>query len=169
MATDKTPPQNRLIATIALIALCTLVALKFILTSYFDEMIDADRKSKRSKPEELYAVRAEQQKSLESSPMPIDQAMKAMTDPSRSDLITPKQSDDTGPLLGWSKSPKALPKVPAPIAPPPDLTPAITDAGVGDAAVGDGGKPKNAPAAMDGGAAPHHTAPLPAVDGGAGP
>lgn len=161
MATDKTPPRNRLIATIALITLCTLVALKFILTSYFDQMIEADKATKRSKPEELWAVHAEQRKSLQTSPKPIEVAMKEMSNPVRSDVIAPKQSDDTGPLLGWSKSPKALPKPQMAIAPVPTATAPQADGGVlaadaGEAAAADAGTP-----------APH--APTPTQDGGRAP
>jgi len=148
MATDETPPRNRLIATIALITLCTLVALKFILTSYFNEMIDADRKTKLSKPEELYSVRADQGNALKNSPVPIDVAIMKMSGPLRDDAITPKQSEDTGPLLGWSKSPKALPKPIVTAPPPPPVEPAITDAGA------DGAKPKNPKNAPDGGKKP---------------
>src|SRR5438552_18993794 len=102
MASDDTPPKNRLIATMALVSLCTLVALKFILTSYFNEMVEADKLTKISKPEELYAIRAEQQKNLTTSPIPIDQAMKDL-EKGRPDIVEPKQSEDTGPLIGWAK------------------------------------------------------------------
>src|SRR5581483_12410168 len=97
MSADDTPPKNRLIATLAFVSLCTLIALKFILTSYFNEMVEADKQTKITKPEALYAARAEQQKNLTSSPVPIDQAM-ADLEKGRPDLIAPKQSEDTGPL-----------------------------------------------------------------------
>lgn len=160
MATDKTPPRNRLIGTIALITLCSLVAVRFIVTSYFDQMIDADRQGKISKPEELWAVRAEQQKNLESSPKPIGQAMKDL-ESTRADLIAPKQSDDTGPLVGWSRAPKTLPKpavtidnAPAPM-PSSDAGTNATDASAqkGDGGA-DGGKPIHTTATTDGGKAP---------------
>jgi hypothetical protein len=150
MSSDDTPPKNRLIATLAFVSLCTLVALKFILTSYFNEMVEADKATKISKPEELYAARAEGQKNLASSPVPIDQAMSDL-EKGRPDLISPKQSDDTGPLIGWAKLPHALPPKPAPTPTmePPPMAPA--DAG----AAKDGGKPPRAPApAADGGKAP---------------
>jgi hypothetical protein len=156
MASDDTPPKNRLIATLALISLCTLVALKFILTSYFNEMVDADKREKMSKPEELYAIRAEQNKNLTSSPIPIDQAMKNLEN-GRPDLVMPKQSDDTGPLLGWAKNPKALPPKPAPTIEPPPMIPA--DAGAGDAGKNTDGGARRAPP----------TAPHGAIDGGAAP
>jgi hypothetical protein len=149
MAADDTPPKNRLIATLALVSLCTLVVLKFILTSYFNEMVEADKRGKITKPEELYAIRAEQTKNLTTSPIPIDKAMSDL-EKGRPDLVLPHPSDDTGPLIGWAKTPKVLPAKPAPtIEPPPTVA---TDAGAGD-----GGK--NA----DGGA---RHAPLTHADGG---
>lgn len=151
MATDDSPPKNRLIATLALVSLCTLVVLKFILTSYFNEMVEADKREKLTKPEELIAIRAEQNKNLKSSPIPIDQAMQDI-EKGRPDLVVPHQSDDTGPLLGWAKLPKALPPKPAPEPPPVMMAP--TDAGAGDGGKNDnkdGGARRAPPAAADGG------------------
>lgn len=151
MSADDTPPKNRLIATLAFVSLCTLIALKFILTSYFNEMVEADKQTKITRPEALYAARAEQQKNLASSPVPIDQAM-ADLEKGRPDLIAPKQSEDTGPLVGWAKLPHTLPKAAPPPAPPPTVEAPPADAG----AAKDGGKPagKPAPAPADGGKAP---------------
>ena len=154
MAADDTPPKNRLIATLALVSLCTLVALKFILTSYFNKMVEMDKREKITKPEELYAIRAEQNKNLTTSPIPIDKAMSDL-EHGRPDLVLPKQSDDTGPLIGWAKTPKVLPPKPA-TDPLPVMAPA--DAGAGDAGKNADGGARRAPpphAAIDaGGAAP---------------
>lgn len=151
MAADDTPPKNRLIATLALVSLCTLIALKFILTSYFNEMVEMEKRSKITKPEELYAIRAEQQKNLTGSPIPIEKAMREL-DKTRPE---PKPSDDTGPLIGWSKTPRALPPKPfvAPTIEPPLTAPA--DAGAAKPEAGAHHAPRHAPPpAVDGGAAP---------------
>ena len=154
MAADDTPPKNRLIATIALVSLCTLVALKFILTSYFNEMVEMDKRSKITKPEELYAIRAEQQKNLASSPMPIDQAMKDLDKGRQTYKITPTQSEDTGPLIGWAKNPKALAPKPAPTIEPPPSAPADAGAAKPEAGVRHAPPPTAPPPAIDAGNAP---------------
>ena len=64
MAIDQTFTPNRLIVTITVVTVLTLVAIRFVLGSYFTEMIEGEQRSKQSTPEEYVALRAEQQKAL---------------------------------------------------------------------------------------------------------
>jgi len=158
MATDQTPTPNRLIVTITIVTVLSLVAIRFVLGSYFTEMIEGEQRRKQTAPEEYTALRADQEKALSGGAMPIDQAIAQLSSKRDSELIAPKQSEDTTPLTGWAKSPKALPKLPAPAAPPVDTT--AGDGGVGEGGAGEGGASAEAGATTNatGDAGAHHAA-----------
>jgi hypothetical protein len=159
MATDQTPTPNRLIVTITVVTVLTLVAIRFVLGSYFTEMIEGEQRSKQSTPEEYVALRAEQQKALGN----IDQAIAQLAS-KRADLIEPRPSDDVTPLTGWAKSPKALPKLPAPAVP---VIETATDGGAPEGGAVEGGVEGDGGAthAATGDAGAHHVlAPPTGVD-----
>jgi len=153
MAIDNTPPRLRLIVTIAVIVIVTLLGLNFVFESYYAIMTDQARFEKlaptTAKDEQHLAETA----ALAGGKMPIDKAM-AQLKGARSEAIEPKPSDDLGAMTGWSKLPKQAPlPVPAGGAHVMETMPMSVDGGAMSA---DGGAAMNA----DGGAAM-------ATDGGA--
>lgn len=180
MAIDNTPPRLKLIVTIAVITVITLIGIDFVLKSYYAMMTDEAQREKLAPT----TARDEQHKAealaLTSGAMPLDKAIAELGKGDRPALIAPQQSDDLGPMTGWSKLPK-----PAPAAHPHAEAPAPSEADAGAAhaevaAEADAGAASHAPlAAGDAGAAPHapphaagdagahHPAPAPAADAGA--
>ena len=112
MAIDNTPPRLRLIATIAVIVVITLVSLDFVLKSYYAFMTDEAYREKLAP----LTARDEQRKAEETSfagaKMPIDKAMASLNG-ARGEIVEPKQSEDMAPMTGWAKMPKQ-PPLPAP-------------------------------------------------------
>ncbi len=170
MAIDNTPPRLRLIVTIAIMTVITLVAIDFALQSYYGYMSTDAQRLKLAPTTALTEQHKAEQAALKSGVEPLDQAMAQLAKGSRSDLVAPKQSDDLGPMTGWSKLPKPAPTPEAhgAAALPPAGHEAVTagDAGApamtGDAgapaAAADAGAPKPGAAAKDAGApkgAPH--------------
>ena len=160
MATDNTPPRLRLIATIAVIVVITLVSLDVVFRSYYAYMTDEARAEKVAPKTALIAQNKVEAESLAGAKVPIAMAMtQVLADTkTRPDLIEPKPSDDMGALTGWSKLPKAMP---AGMAAPADTgaapAPAAGDAGVTDAGA----------MTAEGGAAPMATdAGMPKADAG---
>jgi hypothetical protein len=143
MAIDNTPPRLRLIITIAVIVVITLVSLEFVFKSYYAYMTDEAKLEKTAPKTALLAQIKAEKEAFGGAKMPVDQAMSQIAKGTRPELIDPKPSDDVAALTGWNKLPKQ-PPVPAPA--PNDVrgaAPAATDAGVlatGDAgAITDGG------------------------------
>lgn len=167
MAIDNTPPRLKLIMTIAVITVITLIGIDFVLKSYYGYMTEDAQRGKLAPT----AARDEQHKAeaaaLAGAAMPLDQAMAQLAKGTRTDLVTPEPSDDVGPLTGWSKMPKPAPAAHGGAAPAPHTT---TTATAGDAgaphATGDAGAP-HAAVAADAGAP--KKAPAPAADAGAKP
>lgn len=175
MAIDNTPPRLKLIITIAVITVITLVGIDFVLRSYYGYMTD-DAQRKKLAPT---AVLDEQHKAEHTAltSANIDQSMAQLAKGTRTDIVKPQQSDDVGPMTGWSKMPKPAPtpETGAHAAAPGGGagghdTHAMGDAGATRAdagaahAMGDAGAPKagdaGAPKAADAGApapkgAPH--------------
>ncbi|MEO7110507.1 MAG: hypothetical protein ABI183_08730, partial [Polyangiaceae bacterium] len=105
MATDQSPPQLRLILTIAAGAVVVLVSLKFVLQSYFTDIMEEAVASKFVDPDELNALHASETAKLNNGPaIPIDQAMSQLASQGRlgSTLIAPQPSEDTAALTGWA-------------------------------------------------------------------
>lgn len=164
MAIDNTPPRLRLIMTIGLIVVMTLFGLNFVFESYYAWMADDAYRSRLAPTTERDEHLTAEKASITAAN--VDKAMLSLQQ-GRTEAISPAQSDDKGPLTGWTKLPKTLDEPPAnhPVvghdggAPASDAGTLATDGGVhGDAGATDGGKPKG-----DGGAAVHHPA---AKDGG---
>jgi hypothetical protein len=152
MAIDNTPPRLKLIATIAVITVITLVALNFVFTSYYAVMSDEAQRSKLAPTTDLDNHKKAEADALAAAK--IDQAMTDLAKGTRAAVITPQPSDDLGPMTGWSKLPKPAPTPERPAAAPPAEPASAGDAGV---AAADGG------VMMTGDAGPH----APAADAGA--
>ncbi|MEZ4261599.1 MAG: hypothetical protein R3B36_21150 [Polyangiaceae bacterium] len=164
MANDNTPPRIRLIVTVTVITVVTLIALKFVFDSYFAYMSDQATHEKLAEPIARRNLAEIEKKHLTGSPLPIEAAMAKLARGARTDAelsdVEPKPSDDNGPLIGWSKLPKPLPTPhPRPAATLGEV--ATDDAGAAMAtADGDAGAP-TAHDAHDAGAAHAHTDPAP--------
>ncbi len=175
MASDQSPTANKTIITVALLSVFILISLKFILTSYYVEMTEANARSLSSTPEQLRALQAAQRKDLAQSSTPIDVAMKNLAVSGRENpppVIAPVQAkfDETGPLVGWNglKRDVANFVVPFDASVPLDAdggeggAPLSADGGAllaadgGVASVGDAGRTA-ATHVVDGGSATHAT------------
>jgi len=187
MATDNTPPRLKLIVTIAVITVITLIGIDFVLKSYYAMMTDAAQREKLAPTQDRDEQHKAEMAALANAALPIEKAMAEIGKGQRPAGIAPQQSEDLGPMTGWSKLPKPAPTPHAPAAAPVPA-PAADDAGApaaGDAGstplAGDAGvhapAPAPAPAAGDAGVrAPAPTAgdagvrapaPAPAADAGA--
>ncbi len=171
MATDNTPPRLKLIVTIGVITLITLVGIKFATESYFAMMSDEAQREKLAPTRDRDEQHKAEQAALTNAAIPIDKAMAEIGKAARPAAIAPQQSEDLGPMTGWSKLPKPAP---TPHAPAPAPAPAMDDAGAaaaGDAGAmplaGDAGAPS--PTATDAGAPHPLPHPAPAGDAGAHP
>ena len=168
MAIDNTPPRLKLIVTIAVITVITLVGIDFVLRSYYGYM-DDDAKRRKLAPTSALDDHHKAEKAALTSAN-IDQSMAQLAKGSRTDMVKPTQSEDMGPMTGWSKLPKQ-PPAPDHGAQP---TPAGGGAGGHDMhAAGDAGAPHGdagaaphpAPHGGDAGAPPKHDAGAPAPKG----
>jgi hypothetical protein len=115
MATDKSEPRVGLIINVGLISVCTVVAVRIALGSYFDQVAQAEmsRKIGQAKPEALMELRTDEHARLMGGPMPIAQAMETLAKKGRSMTaipeIAPTVSHDMSPLQGWTKMPIDVP------------------------------------------------------------
>lgn len=171
MAIDNTPPRLKLIVTIAVITIITLVGIDFVLKGYYGYMTDDAQRHKLAPTTALAEHHKAEQAAFKNAGEPIDQAFAQLAKGSRSDIVAPKQSDDLGPMTGWSKLPKpaptpeahggaaALPPAGHEAAPAGDAgAPAATGDAGAPATAADAGAPKPGAAAKDAGApkgAPH--------------
>jgi hypothetical protein len=163
MAIDNTPPRLRLIATIAVIVVITLIGLDFVFKSYYAYMSDEAQHEKLAPTTAKNEQRAAEAAALAGSKVPMDQAIAQLkAGRSAGGPVEPKPSDDMSPMTGWSKLPKQAP-LPAPgggldVHATDTTTAVATDGGATANGAADGGAP-----AADA-AAP---APAPAPKGGA--
>jgi hypothetical protein len=113
MATDKSEPRIGLIIKVALVVIATLLILRAVLTSYFDQLLQAEqnRKIVAAKPEALTSLRAEEQDRLRNGPLPIDQAMHELATKGRGPDFMPVVSRDIAPLQGWVRMPVQAPSL----------------------------------------------------------
>ena len=155
MASDDSRPKVRMLFTIGVVAVSLLVGTKFILDSYYVDMVENYEHGMLPKTEQLDQIRADQRGAIdkgENGNIPVSVAMQTLAQKGRdnaSPLITPQPSDDIDALKGWSKLKREVhlpPQVTTNTVPPPP-EPMAADAGV--ATSKDGGA---APATKDGGA-----------------
>jgi hypothetical protein len=109
MAIDNTPPRLKLIITIAVITVITLVGIDFVLRGYYAYMSDEAQRLKLAPTTALNEHRAAEKAALAEALMPLDQAMMQLAKGTRTDVVTPQASDDLGAMTGWSKLPKPAP------------------------------------------------------------
>jgi hypothetical protein len=161
MATDNTPPRLKLIVTIAVITVVTLVSLNFVFASYYAVMTDEAVRSKLAPTTDFDRHHKAELDALAAAK--IDQAMSDVAKGARATAITPQPSDDLGSMTGWSKLPK-----PAPTPEPTAVAPAPETMMVGDAGAmtADGG-PLTTGDAGAGGKAAGDAGAKPAADAGA--
>jgi hypothetical protein len=155
MATDNSPPRIRIILTIAFSSLVILITLNYVFRSYFLMMTEEVEHDHLAKPEELIKLRAGEQKNLTTAPLPIGAAMQELASKGRTNYaafmaqadITPEQSSDMGPMVGWVRNPNQ--------AVIDAITAAAADAGpAAPEAAGDAGTATAATALSDAGVAP---------------
>ncbi len=114
MAYDRSEPRVELIAKVGLIAVVTLVGLKFALESYFIESSEVAAAEKQMVTyEPLTRLHEAEQKRLTQSLVPISAAMTQLVQSGRLGSatggpaeLTPQASEDLGPLTGWTKLPR---------------------------------------------------------------
>lgn len=109
MAIDNTPPRLKLIVTIAVITIITLVGIDFVLRSYYGYMDDDAKRRKLAPTTALDEQHKAEQAALTSAN--LDQSIAQLAKGSRTDIVKPTQSEDMGPMTGWSKLPKPVPTV----------------------------------------------------------
>jgi len=167
MASDDSRPKVRMLLTIGVVAVSLLVGTKFILDSYYVDMVENYEHGMLPKTEQLDQIRADQRAAIDKGDkgnIPVSVAMQGLAQKGRDnagDLISPKPSDDIDALKGWSKMKREVhlpPQVTASSTVPNE--PMTMDAGAPGA--GKDGGPANDK--KDGGAAPH--APQQHKDGG---
>lgn len=121
---DDSPPQNRLIFLYTVLAVCTLVGLKFV----FDSYLDATRRDMHESriehsltSERLAAHREEVREQLRSGDLPIDEAMSQLAERGRGAFpqVRPFASGDEGARTGWNRR---APAVPTPAPEPSEAT-----------------------------------------------
>jgi hypothetical protein len=147
MAIDNTPPRLKLIVTIAVITVITLVGIDFVLRGYYGYMTD-DAQHRKLAPTTALDEQHKAEKAALAS-VNIDQNIAQLAKGSRTDIIKPAQSEDMGPMTGWSKLPK-----PAPTPEAHTTAPTGGAGGQDTHAMADGGAPMHG----DAGAAPHAAA-----------
>src|SRR6476659_4176134 len=108
MAIDNTPPRLRLIVTIAVIVIVTLLGLNFVFESYFAIMTDQARQEKLAPTTAKNDQVAAEAAAFAGAKVPMAQAM-AQLKGARPEAVEPKPSEDLGAMTGWSKLPKQAP------------------------------------------------------------
>lgn len=139
MAIDNTPPRLKLIATIAVITVITLIGIDFITKSYFAMMSDEAKHEKIAPAADMAEQAKAEHAALAAAQMPLDKAMAEIAKGTRPDAIFPQPSDDVGAVTGWSKLPRPAPTVQHAVGGgTPDVAP-VTDGDAGVMLDGDGG------------------------------
>lgn len=136
MATDNTPPRLKLIATIGVITVITLICLDFVFKSYYAMMTDEAQREKIAPTRDREEQQKAEQAAMAKASVPLDQAMAQLAKNARPEVITPQQSEDLGAMTGWSKLPKPAP---TPLPKSPEPAPAIVGDGGAALGAGDGG------------------------------
>jgi hypothetical protein len=117
MAHDTSETRNRTIITGIIVSVLFLVAVKFVLDSYFVQVTEATAKGKLASPEKLIAQREAEKKALTGGAITIDVAMAEMSR-GRDAVhgvgqdITPRPSDDISAMTGWAKMPRTYASAP---------------------------------------------------------
>ncbi len=164
---ENTQPKTRMLFTIGLLAIFLLVAVKFILGSYYLDMTESYEHTLLPDTTQRDRTRAEEEKHLTQSPVPIDVAMQQLASKGRGydEAVEPRPSDDIAPLEGWVQRKHHVHL-------PPQIMPdgGAEEMGDGGELMTDGGTMAADAGAMpemaDAGAAPMHTIAPMAADAG---
>ncbi len=118
---DSSPPQNLLIFVYALLAVATLVSLKFVFDSFLESTrreIQAEHLDDSLTSERLAEHRDQVREALEGGEMPIDTAITQLAERGRGAFpqIRPYPSGDRGAREGWNRRAPSQPAA----APEPD-------------------------------------------------
>jgi hypothetical protein len=117
---DDTPPRNGVIFFYTVLAVLTLIGLKFVMDSFLDttrRAVRAQHLEESVASEALAQHREASQEALRSGDMPIDQAMQQLAERGRGAFpqIRPFASADQGAREGWNRrGPAASPVSPEP-------------------------------------------------------
>lgn len=111
---DDSPPQNTLIFVYALLAVATLVGLKFVFDSFLETTrreVHAEHLDDSLTSERLAEHRDEVREALEGGEMPIDTAITQLAERGRGAFpqIRPYPSGDRGAREGWNRRAPAQP------------------------------------------------------------
>lgn len=164
MASDDTRPKVRMLLTIGVVAVFLLLGMKFVLDSYYLDMVETYEHGLLPKPELRDKTKQEQLGDIDkgqNGAIPVSVAMQTLAQKGRDNAspdITAEQSDDVDPLKGWTKLKRELhlpPQMGSAAAPPPPPEMAA-DAGAPTMMTpGDAGAHAMAPPAGDGGVRVH--------------
>ena len=111
MATDKSSPRIRTIATTALVAVGVLVGLKFAFDSYYVTLFEAEERRRVTsvQPSELVELRATEKRAFARARVPLARSMEIVAHGRAEPIpgledggIIPEPSSDTAPLIGWA-------------------------------------------------------------------
>lgn len=118
---DDSPPRNGTIFFYTVLTVVLLVAVKFLLDSYFAKVVDAEIEDKvlTQGMEEVQAQREQETATLEKGPLPIESAIKMMAKQGRAAMpeIAPQSGAGKPEVAGWSQLKREVAE-PAPAAAP---------------------------------------------------
>ena len=106
MATDQSPPRNRVILWVTIFTVLALVALKFVFDSYFLKSMEREVAYKvlESPTAEKEEMLKEQHELLKNGTVAIDQAVEMIARKGRGsfEVIQPSASSDKAAKQGWN-------------------------------------------------------------------
>jgi hypothetical protein len=117
---DDSPPRNGVILFYTVLAVLTLVGLKFVMDSFHDSSrlaIQAQHLERSRSSQVLAEYREQVSQALGEGEMPIDRAMQELAQRGRGAFpqVRPFPSTDRGALEGWNRrGPTAAPVTPEP-------------------------------------------------------
>jgi hypothetical protein len=154
MASDDSRPKVRMLLTIGVVAVSLLIGTKFILDSYYLDMIETYEHALLPKNEQIDQIRANEHAAIEKGEngnIPVSVAMQSLAQKGRDnagDLISPKPSDDVDALKGWAKLKREVhlpPQVTTTAPPIEPMPPQVMGMDAGVKNVKDGGAAPRAP------------------------
>jgi hypothetical protein len=114
MASDDTRPKVRMLFTIGVVSVFLLLAVKFVLDSYYLDMTESYEHTLLPKPTLRDQTKKEQLADIDqgkNGAIPVDLAMQMLEQKGRNNAspdLVPQQSDDTSPLEGWGQLKREL-------------------------------------------------------------
>ncbi|MCA9603744.1 MAG: hypothetical protein KC417_17050, partial [Myxococcales bacterium] len=108
MGYEKSPPQNKIIAGLAVATALTLASLHFVFTSYFNSVTRRDLQSKvyGVTTSNVDSLKANASNRLQNGRVPVAQAMGIVGKGERpAELAPDRETDDLAALEGWAGNP----------------------------------------------------------------